>query len=51
MAQNNKLKVYLYTVRPVLEYAVPVWQATPGYLSDVIEEVNKKGFEVNLFRS
>ena len=28
------LKVYLTTIRPVLEYAIPVWQAIPGYLSD-----------------
>ena len=30
-----KVDVYLTTVRPVLEYAVPVWQSIPGYLSDV----------------
>ena len=28
MAQDNILEVYLSTVRPVLEYAVPVWQAS-----------------------
>ena len=37
--QENILKVFLTTVRPVLEYPVPVWQSIPGYLSDVIESV------------
>ena len=32
MAQDNILKVYLSTVRPVLEYAVSVWQAIPEVL-------------------
>ena len=41
MAQDNILKVYQGTVIPVLEYAVPVWQAIPDYLSDVIEGVQK----------
>ena len=38
----NILKVYLTTVRPVLEYAAPVWKSIPGYLSDVIETVQKR---------
>ena len=36
------LKVYLITVRPVLEYAIPVWQAIPDYLSDKIESIQKR---------
>ena len=44
----NILKVYLTTVRPVLEYAVPVWQSIPGYLSDVIETVQKRAFKIIL---
>ena len=32
VAQDNILKVYLSTVRPVLEYAVSVWQAIPEVL-------------------
>ena len=45
MAQDNILEVYLSTVRPVLEYAVPVWQAIPDYmyLFDVIKGVQKRG--------
>ena len=37
VSQANILKIYLRIVRPVLEYATPVWQAIPDYLSDVIE--------------
>ena len=36
------LKVYLTTVRPVLAYAIPAWQAIPGYLSDKIESLQKR---------
>ena len=36
------LKVYLNTTRPVLEYAIPVWQAIPDYLSDKIESLQKR---------
>ena len=31
------LKVYLSTVQPVLEYAVPMWQGIPDDLSDAME--------------
>ena len=31
------LKIYKSTVRPILEYAVQVWQNIPGYLSDRVE--------------
>ena len=40
------LKVYLSTVRSVLEYAVPVWQNIPGYLSDAIEVVQKRALKI-----
>ena len=42
----NILKVYLTTARPVLEYALPVWQSIPGYLSDVIETVQKRALKI-----
>ena len=29
VSQSNILRIYLSTVRPVLEYAVPVWQDIP----------------------
>ena len=35
------LKVCPTTIRPVLEYTIPVWQAIPGYLSDKIESLQK----------
>ena len=38
------LKVYLITIRPVLEYAITVWHAISGYVSDKIESLQKKGF-------
>lgn len=44
--QSNMLKVYLSTVRPVLEYAVPVWQGIPDYLSDAIEVVQKRALKI-----
>ena len=46
VAQDNILKVFLSTVRPVLEYAVPVWQAIVDYLSDVIEGVQKRALRL-----
>ena len=35
------LKVFLTKIRPVLEYAAPVWQSIPNYLADVMESVQK----------
>ena len=43
---SNILKVYLTTIRPVLEYAVPVWQNIPEYLSDAIETVQKRALKI-----
>ena len=40
MAQDNILKVYLSTVRPVIEYADG--RLIPDYLSDVIERVQRR---------
>ena len=37
--QASMLKVYTSSVRSLLEYAVPVWQSIPGYLSDKIESI------------
>ena len=44
--QKNLLKVYLCTVRPVLEYAVPIWQNIPDYLSKEIESVQKRALKI-----
>lgn len=38
VCQPNILRIYISTVRPVLEYAVPVWQDIPTYLSEAIYE-------------
>ena len=39
-------RIYLSTVRPVLEYAVPVWQNIPAYLSEAIERVQKRALNI-----
>ena len=40
------LKAYFAIIRPVLEYAVPVWQAIPDYLSEKIESVQKRALKI-----
>ena len=40
------LKVYLAIIRPILEYAVPVWHAIPEYLSQKIESVQKRALKI-----
>ena len=44
VSRASILKEYLTTIRPVLEYAVPVWQSVADYLADVIESVQKRVF-------
>ena len=34
--------VYCSTIRSVLEYASPAWAALPAYLSDLLEQVQRK---------
>ena len=42
ISQTGLVKVYMCIVRPILEYACPVWQTnSPIYLSDDIEKVQK----------
>ena len=36
------LKVYMTTIRPVLEYGVQVWQDVPKFLSNKLESVQKR---------
>ena len=45
MAQDNIVKVYLSTVRPVIEYADG--RLIPDYLSDVIERVQRRALRKN----
>ena len=40
------LKVYLSNVRSVLEYAAPVWQDIPAYLSDAIESIQRRALRI-----
>ena len=43
ISQTDLVKVYMCIVRPVLEYACPVWHTNlPIYLSDDIEMVQKR---------
>ena len=44
--QGSMLKVYTSSVRFVLEYAMPVWQSIPGYLSDKIESMQKRVLKI-----
>ena len=44
--RRSILEVYLSSVRPVLEYAVPVWQSIPNYLSDKIESIQKRALRI-----
>ena len=44
--KKNMLKVYLAIIRPILEYAVPVWQPIPEYLSQKIESVQKRALKI-----
>ena len=43
---SNILKVYLITIRPVLEYAVPVWQNTPEYLFGAVETLQNRALKI-----
>ena len=39
--------VYIISsVRSVVEYAVPVWQSIPGYLSDKIESMQERALKI-----
>ena len=43
ISQNDLVKMYVSTIRPVLEYACPVWSTSlPTYLSDAIEMIQKR---------
>ena len=47
LSASNLLVVYLSLVRPLLEYACPIWHTMlPTYLSDKIERVQKRAFRI-----
>ena len=43
---KKMLKVYSAIIRPILEYAVPVWQAIPEYLPHKIESVQRRALKI-----
>ena len=43
---ENILKVYLSTIRPVLEYAIPIWKSIPDYLSDRVESIQRRALRI-----
>ena len=46
--QKDLLKIYLSVIRPVLEYACPVWHPhLPKYLSDSIEHIKKGSYDAS----
>ena len=46
ISQSDLITVYISVVRPVLEYACPVWHINlPSYLSDNIEIIQKRVFK------
>ena len=43
ISQHDLLRIYLSVIRPVVEYACPVWHSSlPKYLSDNIELIQKR---------
>ena len=43
ISQNDLVKIYVSIIRPVLEYACPVWSTSlPKYLSYAIEMIQKR---------
>ena len=43
ISQNDLVKIYVSIIRPVLEYACPVWSTSlPTYVSDAIEMIQKR---------
>lgn len=46
VGEMSIFKVYITAIRPMLEYAIPVWQVMPGYLSDNIESLRKRALYI-----
>jgi hypothetical protein len=41
--QNNLIRIYVSVIRPVVEYACPVWHTNlPKYVSDNLEIIQKR---------
>ena len=51
ISQLDLVTVYISVVRPVLEYACPVWHTNlPKHLSDSIELIKKSCIEIHIPR-
>ena len=48
---KNMLKVYFAIIRPILEYAVPVWQAIPEYLSQKFVTLKSLNLEKRVMKN
>ena len=44
--QADLVHIYCSLIRSVLEYGAPVWSALPGYLSNVIESVQRRALRI-----
>ena len=44
--RDGILKVYLTTIRPILEYSVNVWQDIPEFLSNKLESIQKRALHI-----
>ena len=44
--RESILRVYLTTIRPIMEYAVLVWQSIPVSLSDKLESVQRRALKI-----
>ena len=46
ISQADLLKIYVSVIRPVMEYACPVWHTClPKYLSDDLETIQKRALK------
>ena len=46
LSPSDLISIYCSTIRSVLEYASPVWAALPAYLSDHLEQVQRKALYI-----
>ena len=44
--QADLVHIYCSLIRSVLEYGAPVWSAFPGYISNVIESVQRRALKI-----